>query len=145
MQKNSIGFEEQHHEPVFTSEEAAKVRGTKLRQGAKALIFKADSDYILTVVSAENEVDELKLKTLVGAKHITLAKPDEVEKVTGLQIGSVPPIASVLGLKLYVDNSLSKNQVIAFNAGSHTDSIKMGYGDYKRLEKPVMGEFAKGK
>jgi Ala-tRNA(Pro) deacylase len=143
LQKNNIKFESLEHKPVFTSEQAAKVRKTKLRQGAKALLFKTDKGYMMAVVSAAKEIDTEKLKKLLVSKKIRLATPEEVEEITGLEIGAVPPFANLFDLELYVDKSLTKIQVIAFNAGTHENSIKMKFQDYKRLLNPKIGEFSK--
>ena len=142
LTKNKAEFETMHHEPVYTSEQAAKVRGTKLRQGAKALIFRAGNEYIMGVVSAEKKIDTSKLEKLSGHKKLELATAKQVEKLTGLKVGSIPPFGKLFGIKTYVDTSLAKVQVIAFNAGSHTDSIKMKYGDYRRTADAVNGDFS---
>jgi len=145
LSKNGVQFEHVKHQHVNTSEEAAKARGTKLRQGAKALVLKSDNGFFMAVLSAEDELDFGKLELLSGRKDVTLASADEVKHATGVSIGAVPPFASLFSLPLFVDNNLSRNQQIAFNAGTHTDSIKMGFGDFKRTEKPTMGDFAKPK
>ena len=141
LSNNKVEFDEVKHKAVYTSEEAAKIRGTKLRQGAKALIFKADDKPIMAVISAANKIDTAKLKDLLKVKKLKLTSADEVEKLTRLKIGSIPPFGNLFEMETIVDQSLSKIQVIAFNAGSHTDSIKMKYGDWKKVIDPKVGDF----
>lgn len=142
LDENKIEYKEMHHEAAYTSEESAKARKTELRQGAKALIFRADNKYIMAVISADRKIDSKKLKDLSGAKYLEFAKSEDVKKLTGLEIGSIPPFGNLFGLQVYLDVSLSENETIAFNAGSHTDSILMRYSDYAKIINPSKGSFS---
>ncbi len=142
LDKNSIKYQKFEHEPVFTSEQAAKVRGTRIEQGAKALVMFADKQPILAVVSAAKKIDSKKLKNLLKVKDLHLATAGEVKSLTGLEIGSIPPFGSVLSLKTYVDNSLSSVGDITFNAGLHTKSLSLRYQDYVKAEAPQTGDFS---
>lgn len=96
MLKDS-GFEHEitEHGPVYTSEEAANVRGVELRTGVKALVLKTtDGNFILGLCPADKRVDLKKLAGIEGVKRLRLASPEEVKKVTDCGIGSVPHSAS---------------------------------------------------
>ncbi|MBU2591970.1 MAG: aspartate--tRNA(Asn) ligase [Patescibacteria group bacterium] len=140
--ENSINYRLCNHRAVYTSKEAAEARGTKLSQGTKALIMMADSKPILAVISAAKEVDIEKLKKLLAAKKLKMATAFEVEEISGVKIGAVPPFGSLIGLKIWVDKSLEKNEEIAFNAGLHTKSIIIAYRDWFNLVKPEKADFS---
>ena len=129
------------HEPVYTSEQAAKIRGTSLQQGAKALVMIADKKPIMLVLSGANKVDSKKFKQNFKIKDLRMATAEEVEEITGLKIGSIPPFGNIFELKTFVDEKLGQNQEITFNAGSHTQSMKMSYKDFVKLVKPQIGAF----
>lgn len=131
------------HAPVFTSEEAAKVRNSKIEQGAKALVMMADDKPIMVVVSGANTADLSAFKKLYKIKDLRMATRDEVKALTKLEVGSIPPFGSLFSMTTYVDSNLSKNEEISFNAGLHTKSIKMKYTDWEKVEKPTIGEFSK--
>ncbi len=57
LRRQGVAFDVLRHEPVYTSEEAARVRGTPLASGAKALVCKADSDFLLLVMPADRRLD----------------------------------------------------------------------------------------
>ncbi|MFH0834200.1 MAG: YbaK/EbsC family protein [Patescibacteria group bacterium] len=116
-----------------TSAEAAKVRGTTLEQAARALVWKTENGFIQSVCSAAKEVDEARLKKVAGVKKLELAKPEEVKKITGCEIGCVPPFGNLFDLPVFVDKSLEPEKIIVFNAGEHTKSIKMPFIDYLNL------------
>lgn len=138
----NINFQVVKHEPVLTSEEAAKARGTKIEQGAKALIMYADKQPIMVVLSAATKVDTKAFKKAFSVKDLRMATAEEVVKVTGVKVGAVPPFGSIQEIKTYLDDKLSKNSTIVFNAGHHDRSITMSYSDYLRAEQPQFGKFS---
>lgn len=142
LKENKIDFEPYGHEPVYTSEQAAKVRGTKIEQGAKALVMMADRKPVMLVISAAKKIDTKKFKKTFGIKDLRMATAEEVKTLTGTEIGAVPPFGNLVNLSTYVDESLGKNEEITFNAGLHTRSVKMKYQDWLDLVKPQVGNFS---
>ena len=136
-------FEEYDHAPVFTSEEAAKVRNTKIEQGAKALVMMADGKPTMVVVSGANMVDLLAFKKVFQVKDLRMATKDEVKDLTHLEVGSIPPFGSLFNIPTYVDTKLGENKEISFNAGLHTKSIKIDYTDWLKVENPTVGDYSK--
>jgi Ala-tRNA(Pro) deacylase len=143
LNEYKIKFEPTTHAPVKTSEEAAKVRGTELKQGAKALIMYGDDKPMMIVLAADRKIDNAKFKTTYKMKDLRMAKPEEVKEVTNTEIGAVPPFGNLFDIPLYVDKSLEENETIVFNAGTHTDSISMSYKDFEKVSKAIVGEFSK--
>ncbi len=137
LKKAGVWFEHHEHEPVFTSEEAAKVRGESLHQGAKALVLKADEKFILFVLPGDARANFEKIQAHLGAKKMQMASKDEVKAKTGIEVGSIPPFGSVIGLATYVDPALAENDVIFFNPGRHDRTIGMKYADFALIEKPI--------
>jgi Ala-tRNA(Pro) deacylase len=130
------------HAAVFTSEEAAAVRGTALGSGAKALVCKADERFVMIVVPADRKLASRATKTALGAKSLRFADRGEVERLTRLAPGSIPPFGSLFELPTYCDERLAEHATINFNAGDHSISISMAYADYVRVERPTIGRLA---
>ena len=143
LDKEKIEYEVLEHKAVFTSKEAAEVRGTELKQGTKALICKTEEGFIQAVVSGAKELDIEKLQKFTLFKKIELANAKEVRQATGCNIGSVPPFGNLFDLRVYLDKSVVENDIVAFNAGTHTKSIKMKAKDLVKVVNPVIGEFGK--
>lgn len=132
-----VTYEKIEHAPVFTSKQAAPIRGTKLEQGAKALLFKTkEGNFVLVVLPGNQRADSKKLRVLLGTKDIRFATPEEVIVHMGCAIGSCYPFGVVAGLRTLADPLLGDNEVISLNPGRHDISIKMRYADYIRLAKP---------
>jgi len=138
LEKREIEFQKYEHESVFTSEESAKVRGTTVHQGAKALVLQADKEFILLVLPADLKADLNRFKEILKFKKLAMASKESVEAKTGLEVGSIPPFGSLLGMKTYLDVRLSDNDEIAFNVGRHNKSVKMKYSDFVKVENPVL-------
>jgi prolyl-tRNA editing enzyme YbaK/EbsC (Cys-tRNA(Pro) deacylase) len=71
-----------------------------------------------------------------------MASREEVLAYTSLEIGSIPPLGNVLGLKTYFDEKIKEKDFVAFNAGSHTTSIKMTGLDLIKIVQPTFGSYA---
>ena len=143
LDKNNIQYRLLEHEPVYTSEQAAKVRGSKLQEGVKALVLKSDEGiFILALIAANKKVDLEKLANIFNSKRLQLAKSEEVLQQTGCEIGSVPPFGNILGLKTYMDKSVLENDVVEFNAGLHTTSIRMKAKDLASVIEPFIVDLA---
>lgn len=125
-----------HHEAVFTSAEAAAIRGTTLHSGAKALIVKAGEEFLMLVLPADLPLDSRASRQALGCKQLRFATKEEVLTMTGLTPGSIPPFGSLFQLRTVCDDRLAENESINFNAGSHTDSVQLSYADYIRVEAP---------
>ena len=132
-----ISYRQVHHEPTSTSAASAKARGEDLSIGGKAILLKVGSSFKLFVLSAALRLDSARIKERFRARKLRFATPGELLELTGLVPGSVPPFGEpILPFELYVDHSITKNQRIAFNAGSLTDSIVMKVDDYLKIASP---------
>ena len=142
LSAKGIAVEVRQHAPVYTSEEAARVRGTTLSSGAKALVCKADDRFVMIVLPADRKLASKLARQTLGIKGLRFASREEVDQLTGLTPGSIPPFGSLFGLETWCDDKLSAEGRINFNAGDHAISISMSFADYAAAEAPRMGTFA---
>ena len=61
--------------------------------------------------------------------------------MTGLDIGSIPPIGVLFGISTYVDTGICHIGSIVFNAGSHTTSLIIPTSDFLEMADPYIGHF----
>jgi Ala-tRNA(Pro) deacylase len=142
LQEQAAPYQVLRHAPVYTSEEAAQVRGTPLASGAKALVCKAEEGFVMFVIPADRKLASGAIRRAKGWRKLRFASREEVVERTGLQPGSIPPFGSLFGLPTLCDAGLGRNAVIHFNAGDHGISVSMSYAEYVRLERPETGTFA---
>jgi prolyl-tRNA editing enzyme YbaK/EbsC (Cys-tRNA(Pro) deacylase) len=138
-----ISYRAVSHEPTSTSEESAKARGEDIRVGGKALLIKTGDVFRLFVLSAALKLDAEAAKVRFGVKKIRFATADELKELTGLVPGSVPPFGRpILPFDLFIDESITRNERIAFNAGSLTQSLILGVPDYLRAAQGEVFSFS---
>jgi len=143
LDQKRIAYTVTEHAPVYTSEEAAKVRGVQLKTGVKALVLKTDNDRLIVgLIAADRRMDLKKLAKAVGARKLQLASATEVLRATGCAVGSVHPFGNLFGLPTYLDNSVLENDMVNFNAGMHTISIEMKARDLVKAVNPVITDFS---
>src|SRR5437763_4491830 len=87
LRAGGAAFTVLRHEPVYTSEQAAAVRGTPLASGAKALVLKAGEEFVMVVLPADRKLDSRKARDGLGVKGLRFANKEEVLERTGLQPG----------------------------------------------------------
>jgi Ala-tRNA(Pro) deacylase len=144
LDENKIEYKEIHHEPTHSSRASAEARGESMKIGGKALVMKIENDFRIFVISAARKMDSRKIKIYFNAKRTRFAFEDELKELTGVVPGAVPPFGRpIIDLDLYVDRSVIRNDRIAFNAGSLTDSIIMKTEDYLHIAKPEIIDFSK--
>lgn len=113
------------HEPVRTSEQAAKVRGSKLSDAAKAMVLKSEeffNKYLMVVIPADRQLNLDKVSSKLNEKF-RVATEEEVVQYTGIKVGGVPPFGRLLGMEVYFDKSLYMKDDIVFNCGRKDRSI----------------------
>ncbi len=142
LNRHSAVYQTLEHEPVFTSEEAARVRGTTLASGAKALVCKADQTFVMFVLSADRKLASKAIRAAQQLKSLRFATADEVLALTGLKPGSIPPFGSLFKVPTYCDQGLAEQPTINFNAGDHARSVSLAFAEYARIEQPQLGTFA---
>ncbi len=142
LREHGAAFDILRHEAVYTSEEAARVRGTSLSSGAKALICKADGRFMMFVLPADMRLASKQIRRERGWRKLRFAAREEMAELTGLEPGSIPPFGSLFDMPTLCDRRLRHNESINFNAGDHCISVSMRLDDYIRVENPEMGTFA---
>jgi Ala-tRNA(Pro) deacylase len=144
LEENGVEYKLFSHEPVYTSEQASRVRGVELKSGVKALLFKTnDNKFILGLVSADKRIDSSKLAAAAKAEALVLAKPEEVFEETGCKIGSVHPFGNLMNLPTYMDPGVLENEKVNFNVGMHTMSVQMKSKDLTDIVKPTIVDISR--
>ena len=142
LNDKKIKYELLHHPEAFTAQTIAAAEHIKGRHHAKVVIVKSDDQHLMTVVPANTRIDLEKFERVVG-KSVALENELEFKPLfPDCQPGTMPPFGNLYGLPTYVDRALSKEDFIVFEAGTHSDAIKLKYKDYERAADPFIEDFA---
>ena len=136
------------HPTAGKSEEVAKIRGTALGQGAKALVCKVKGtgvkQAVLAILPADQQADLSKVAAHLGGSKASLASPAEVETLTDCVFGAIPPFSFHPDLLLIADPTLlSRYDELAFNAGTLERSIILNTRDYANVVNPLLVDILK--
>jgi Ala-tRNA(Pro) deacylase len=142
LNQGKVRYEVLHHPEAFTAQELAALEHVKGKHHAKVVMVKADGDKLMAVLPADHRVDLEKLDKATGKRTALATEADFKALFPDCAVGTMPPFGNLYNLATYVDKSLAEDDYIVFEAGTHTDAIKMSYPDYERLAKPNVADFA---
>jgi len=143
LDREKVKYVTIRHSTAYTMSEIAALAHVPGKQVAKTVIVKLDGKMAMAVVPSPMHVSLDHLKELTGADSVELATEGEFMKLfPGCEVGAMPPFGNLYGLEVYVSPELGKYDEIAFNAGVHTDLVKLAYDDFVRLAKPKVQDFA---
>ncbi len=125
------------HSPAYTAQEVAALAHIPGKVMAKTVMIKIDNALAMLVLPASYRVNFEMLKENTGAKNVELASEEEFKySFPDCEIGAMPPFGNLYGMQVLVSESLTDDEDIAFNAGSHRELVKMKYKDFEKLIKP---------
>jgi prolyl-tRNA editing enzyme YbaK/EbsC (Cys-tRNA(Pro) deacylase) len=103
-----------------TAETAARAVAAPLGSIVKSLIFLADGEPLLVLVSGDQRADVKQLRALLGLskRRLRIARPDEVLELTGFEVGGVPPVGHSSLLRTLIDRTLARFDTVWAAAGS---------------------------
>lgn len=137
LDNHEIKYVAINHSRAYTAQEvaaSAHVPGDTL---AKTVMVNIDGRMSMAVVPAPQMVHMRQLGEAIGANTVELAsEQDFKEKFPECDVGAMPPFGNLYGMDVFVEEDLTKHKEIVFNAGSHTQLIKLSFEDFKRLVEP---------
>lgn len=142
LDRNNVKYVNITHSTAYTAQEIAALTHTKGRDLAKTVIVKLDGAQAMAVLPASFHVDLERFKVSVGAKEVALATESEFRtRFPGCETGAMPPFGNLFQMPVYVDESLTRDLEISFNAGTHNELIRLAYSDFDRLARPTVLRF----
>jgi Ala-tRNA(Pro) deacylase len=143
LDSNKIKYVSITHSLAYTAQQIAATAHIPGKEVAKTVMVKLDDKMAMAVLPASYRVDFGLLRQASGASKVELATEQEF---TGMfpecEVGAMPPFGNLYGMEVFVAESLAEDEEIAFNAGSHTELIRLAYKDFERLVKPKVVKFS---
>ena len=142
LNENKVRYEILHHPEAVTAQRLAQPEHIKGRHHAKVVMIKSGGQHLMMVLPADHQIDLEKAEKAIG-KGVSLDKEEEFKSLFGdCAIGAMPPFGNLYGLPTYVDSHLAQQDYIVFEAGTHTDAIRMSYRDYEKVVNPKVEDLA---
>ncbi len=146
LKDEGVKYEVIKHPTAYTAAEEAAVSHISGYEWAKTVIFFTKSDEpVMAVLPASYHVNQGLLGDLVGSGPLRLAEETEFSGLyPNCEPGAMPPLGNLYGQRVFVDKRLAEDDSIVFNAGNHTQAVRLSYADFERLAKPTVGSFGEG-
>lgn len=136
LDKEGVKYVSISHSPAYTMPEIAAKAHVPGKMAAKTVMVKIDGNLAMIVLPSNEKVD-LKAMTEITGSQVALATEQEFKGLfPECELGAMPPFGNLYGLDVYVSPHLERYDEIAFNAGTHTELIKLAYTDFERLVHP---------
>ena len=143
LDKNKIEYITITHSEAFTAQQVAANSHIPGKEMAKTVVVKLDDKLAMAVLPASYQIDFGLLKKASGAKKASLVpEADFRDQFPDCELGAMPPFGNLYDMDVYSTESLAEDEEISFNAGSHTELIRMSYKDFEKLVKPKAIQFS---
>ncbi len=130
------------HSPAYTAQEVAASAHITGKEMAKTVIVELDGQMAMAVLPANRKIVLQDLREITGSDQVKFASEEEFrQKFPDCETGAMPPFGNLYGLEVFMAESLGGNKELAFNAGSHTEIIRMPFADFERLVQPKIVSF----
>jgi Ala-tRNA(Pro) deacylase len=127
------------HERTVTAHETASAAHLSRQLFAKTVMLKVDGALAMMVMPSAYRVDLTRLSRALGGRLVELAEETEFKDAfPDCEVGAMPPFGNLYGIPVFVDSRLAQQPDIAFNAGTHTDAVRMPYKEFERLAQPEL-------
>ncbi len=137
LEKRRVRYVSIKHSPAFTAQEVAASAHIPGKEVAKTVVVKLDGVMAMVVLPAPEMVRMNHLREETGADTVELASEDEFKgRFPDCEVGAMPPFGNLYDMRTLVEESLTEDKEIAFNAGTHTELIRMSYRDFAELVEP---------
>lgn len=137
MDDNGVEYEVMTHGEAFTAQEIAAMMHVSGGILVKVVMMNSDRGNLMVALPADRIVDIAKLREQLGLRMAAIAREDEFKKLfPDCEVGAMPPFGNLYGVPVYVDETLTADEYIVFQAGTHYEAIRMKYADFERLVGP---------
>jgi len=137
LDEHEVKYMTIRHSPAYTAQEIAAKAHIPGKELAKTTMVKIDGDLAMAVLPASFRVDFEAFEQAIGAGKVELASEDDfADRFPECEIGAMPPFGNLYGMEVYVAKLLTEDEEIFFNAGTHSELIRMDYQDFEALARP---------
>lgn len=143
LEEEGVAYEHSEHPPAFTAQEVAAAEHVPGKELAKTVMLTDGEAFVMAVLPATRRIALDDLREVAGLPDLRLAEEDEFAGLfPNVETGAMAPFGNLYDVPVFVDQALREDESITFNAGTHTDTIRMAYADFERLVGPVVAEFS---
>lgn len=147
LEDAGINYETLEHRTVYSALDAALTMKKKLNEIAKSLLIKADKDYFVVVLPADNNINLEKVAKIIkketgkDVKSVKIPGEKIMETVFKIKAGAMSAFGKIYKLPVIVDIGLSKVKKAVFSSDSYNHSVELATKDFIKIENAILGSF----
>jgi Ala-tRNA(Pro) deacylase len=135
LRTHGVPFAPIAHPQAYTSIDEARALGIEASEVVKTVAVRAAGGYALMAIPATCRLDMHLVQAAVGDRHVRLATEEELLRdFPDFELGALPPLGSLLGAPLLVDQEVLQHETVVFAAGSQTESVQLKTADLLQYE-----------
>lgn len=135
LETHGVPFEPIAHQQAYTSIAEARALGIDASEVLKTVAVRVGGGYALMAVPATCRLDLHRVQAAVGDRGVRLATEEELLRdFPDIELGALPPLGSLLGAPVYVDQEVLEHETVVFAAGSQTESVQIRTADLLQHE-----------
>ena len=143
LDDNDVKYVTIKHSSAYTAQEIAARTHVSGKYFAKTVMIKIDGKLAMAILPASYQVDFELLQQVFGTYQVSLASEEEFKYIfPDCEVGAMPPFGNLYDMEVFVAETLAEDDEIAFNAGTHTEMLKLKYADFERLVEPRVFRFS---
>ena len=144
LDEQGVKYRLSHHPETYTSQDLAQAEHVSGRNVIKPVLVRADNGFVLCALPATHKVDLMELRNQLRANEVHIADESQLlQCFPDCELGAEPPIGRMWGLPTLMDESLTSDDYVTFQAGTHDQSVTMSLAEYRRIAQPEMAHFAR--
>ncbi len=137
LDQQKVRYQIIRHTPSYTAQGVAAATHISGKELVKTVVLKVDGVFSMVVVPASRRVDIPALRRALGTLDVVLCSEEDFkDRFPGCETGAMPPFGNLYGMPVIVDVTITEDDEIAFNAGTHAEVIRLAYRDFERLVLP---------
>lgn len=141
LKEKGVRYEVLHHARAFTAQRVAQAEHIPGKMQAKVVVLHGNGKFYMAALPASHHVDFEMFKKVVGHACQLATEAEFKDFFPDCEVGAMPPFGHFYNLPVLTDASLEEDDEIVFQAGTHTESVKMAWNDYVRLQRPTIAQF----
>jgi len=143
LDRHAVRYFVVSHSAAYTAQEIAASAHVPGKELAKTVVVAIAGQLAMVVLPASRQLDFARLREVAGTDEVELASEKEfVDLFPECEIGAMPPFGNLYGMAVYVSEELEEDDEIAFNAGAHTELVRLSYESYKTLVRPTVAKLS---
>jgi Ala-tRNA(Pro) deacylase len=144
LDDQGVKYRLSHHDMTYTSQDLAQAEHISGRNVIKPVLVRADGQFVLCALPATHKVDLLELRDQLRVKEVSLADESSLQKCfPDCELGAEPPIGRLWGVPTVMDEALTSDDYVMFQAGTHDQAVSMTLAEYRRVAQPEIAHFAR--